>query len=91
MGYVMTHFLATKENPSGYRLEDLLSAVRRDLIMRTTKIVDDDRTQARQVLENDIRILGLLSECVRVAEESSQILQHAFGPHKDGEPRIGSL
>lgn len=83
-------FLSTDENPSGYRLEDLLRLIRKDLILQTTKIVDDGRPQARQVLDNDIRILTLLSECIGIAEDSSHILQKAFGPHRDGEPRIGT-
>ena len=85
----MTHFLVTDERPDGYKLEDILSVVRKDIISRATKIVDDDRVQARQVLENNIKILGLLTECIRAAEDSSRLLDKAFGPHKDGEPRIG--
>ena len=90
-GYEWTMFLATDENPTGYKLEDLLALIRKDLILQTTKIVDDNRVQARQVLENDIRILGLLSDCIGIAEQSSQLLQKSFGPHRDGQPRIGSV
>lgn len=85
----MTQFLVTDENPSGYKLEDVLTIIRKDMILRATKILDDDRVQARQVLENNIKILGLLTECINTAEESTHILDKAFGPHKDGEPRIG--
>ena len=85
----MTHFLVTDERPDGYKLEDILSVLRKDIISRATKIVDDDRVQARQVLENNIRILSLLTECIKTAEDSSRLLDKAFGPHKDGEPRIG--
>ena len=82
-------FLATDENPTGYRLEDLLALIRKELILQSTKIVDDSRPQAREVLDNDIRILALLSECIGIAESSSQLLTKSFGPHQDGEPRIG--
>ena len=85
----MTQFLVTDENPSGYKLEDILTIIRRDIIVRATKIVDDDRVQARQVLENNIKILSLLTECIKTAEDSTHLLDKAFGPHKDGEPRIG--
>lgn len=85
----MTKFLVTEENPEGYKLEDILSVIRRDIVMRATKIVDDERPQARHVLENNIKILGLLTECIGVAEDSSRVLDKAFGPHVDGEPRIG--
>ena len=85
----MTQFLVTEENPSGYRLEDILSAIRKDMMIRATKIVDDDREEAQQVLENNVRILGLISDCISIASESTRILDRAFGPHTEGTPRIG--
>jgi len=85
----MTQFLVTEENPTGYRLEDILTVIRKDIILRATKIIDDERPQARQVLENNIRILNMLSECINIAQDSTRILDKAFGPHIDGEPRIG--
>ena len=87
----MTHFLVTDERPDGYKLEEILSVIRKDIISRATKIVDDDRVQARQVLENNINILSLLTECINAAEDSSRLLDKDFGPHKDGEPRIGVI
>lgn len=85
----MTHFLVTDENPEGYKLEEILTVIRNDIIKRATKILEDDRIQARQVLENNIKILNLLTECIHTAEDSTRLLDKAFGPHKDGEPRIG--
>ena len=85
----MTQFLVTDEKPDGYKLEDILMVIRKDIMVRATKILDDDRPQARQVLENNIKILTLLTECINAAEESSKLLDKAFGPHKEGEPRIG--
>ena len=85
----MSQLLVTEENPSGYRLEDILSAIRKDMVLRATKIVDDDRPQARQVLANNIKILDMLTQCIDLAEESTQMLDKSFGPHKEGEPRIG--
>ena len=85
----MTHFLVTGENPEGYKLEEILTVIRNDIIKRATKILEDDRIQARQVLENNIKILNLLTECIHAAEDSTRLLDKAFGPHKDGAPRIG--
>ena len=85
----MTSFLVTDENPDGYKLEDILAALRKEVILRATKIVDDPRPEARTVLDNNVRILGLLSECIGIAEQSSKILEKNFGPHKPGNPRIG--
>ncbi|RMF11723.1 MAG: histidine kinase [Alphaproteobacteria bacterium] len=85
----MTHFLVTDEKPDGYRLEDILSILRRDIIKRSTKIMDDERPEAKAVLNNSIRVLGLLSECISIAEDSTRILEKSFGKSVEGKPRIG--
>ena len=85
----MTQFLVTEDNPGGYKLEEIFAVIRKDMILRMTKILDDDRQVAQQVIENNIRILNLLTECIQVADDSSKILMKNFGPHQDGEPRIG--
>lgn len=85
----MTHFLITEENPDGYKLEDILKIIRKDIFLRTTKIMEDDRPEAQVVLDNNVRILGLLSQAIAAAEDSTTILQKSFGPPRDGEPRIG--
>lgn len=87
----MTHFLMTDDNPEGYKLEDILALIRRDIILRATKIVDDPKPQAKQVLDNNIRILGLLGECIGIAESSTKTLDKEFGPAVKGKPRIGNL
>ena len=86
----MTHFLITDENPEGFKLEDILTMIRRDMVLRATKIVDDPKPQAKQVLENNIQIMGLLSECIGLAENSSKILDKEIGPAEKGKPRIGT-
>lgn len=88
---MLTH-LISKENPSGLKLEDILIGIRRDIIFRCTKIVDDTRPEARHVLDNNTRILILLGEAIGLAEESTSILDKAFGPSLSGgggKPRIG--
>ncbi len=85
----MTGFLSSDQKPDGYSLEELISVVRRELIVKSTKIVDDPRPQAQEVLENDIRIIGLLTECLHIADASSKLLKRSFGPHVEGQPRIG--
>ena len=87
----MTHFLVNAENPTGYKLEEILLAIRKEVILRATKIVDDQRPEARQVLENNVRIIQLLSDCIKLAEESTHVLDKTFGPATDGQPRIGTL
>ncbi len=86
----MTHFLITDDNPEGHRLEDILAMIRKDMILRATKIVDDHRPEARQVLENNVKILQLLTECINIADESTRLLDKQLGPSQPGQPRIGT-
>lgn len=85
----MTHFLATKDNPDGYRLEILLDLLRADLTDRMTKISRDPRPEARKVFTNDVQILDCLTTALARAEENSKLLHQAFGPSQNGQPRIG--
>ena len=85
----MTQFLATGEQPEGFKLEEILKIIRGELIKRTGLLVDDDRLEAAQVMENNLQILTRLSDCIRMAEHSSRLLNKSFGPHQDGVPRIG--
>ena len=88
----MTHFLSSDSNPNGYRLEDVLSVIRRDLIIRSAKIADDNRLEARQVLDNNTQILHMLTQAIQIADRSTHILDKAFGPSESshgGPPRIG--
>lgn len=89
----MTHYLVSEENPEGYRLEDILTAVRKDILLRCTKISDDGRVEAKHVLANNVKILDHVTQAIALAEESTAILDKAFGPSqaaKGGPPRIGS-
>ncbi|MGF1476851.1 MAG: histidine kinase [Geminicoccaceae bacterium] len=86
----MTQFLKSDVRPDGFKLEDLLRAVRNDVLYRSTIIMDDHRAEARQVLDNNVRILGYLSDAIALAESSTRTLDRSFGPHVEGQPRIGS-
>jgi hypothetical protein len=85
----MTHFLVTADNPKGHKLEDILTLIRKDILTRTLKIADDQRAEAKHVLDNNMKILGLISEAIQLAEDSSRVLTRAFGPSKAGKARIG--
>ncbi len=86
----MTHFLSSDQNQEGHKLEDVLKKVRNDIIYRATKIMDDPKPEAEQVLNNNIEILGLLKESILLAENSTEILNRSFGTSKSGSPRIGT-
>ena len=85
----MTHFLKSDDKPDGYKLEDILHTIRRDIIHRCDKIADDARPEAQAVLRNNIKILDYISQSILLAEDSTQILDRSFGPSKKGTPRIG--
>ena len=90
----MTRYLVSEENPDGLKLEDILRVIRNDVLIRCTKISSDARTEAQAVVANNVRILELLTEAIQRAEDSTQILDKAFGPsasarggpHRIGEP-----
>jgi len=87
----MTHFLVTDDNPKGYRLEDILMLVRKDMLTRALRIADDRRPEALHVMQNNMQILQLLSEAIALAEDSTKVLDKAFGSSaKGGPPRIGT-
>ena len=85
----MTHFLANDDNPDGYKLEDVLTSIREEIIHRIGKISHDRKPEARRVLENDIKILGLLTEAIELSITSTELLDKTFGPSNSAEPRIG--
>ena len=91
VGDIMTHFMVTEDRPDGYRLEDILGLIRKDILTRTLKIADDGRGEAQHVMRNNMKILGLISEAITLAEDSTRVLDKAFGASaKGGQPRIGN-
>ena len=90
VGGRMTHFLVTEDRPDGYRLEDILGIIRNDMLTRALKIAEDKRPEAQHVMRNNMKILGLISEAIALAEDSTRVLDKAFGSNaKGGPPRIG--
>ena len=85
----MSGFLITDDNPEGYKLEDILTAIRNEVIQRATKITDDGRPEANMVVNNNIKILNHLAESITRAENSTSVLQKAFGDRSSDVPRIG--
>jgi hypothetical protein len=84
-----TKFLVTDEKPDGFKLEDILTAIRNDMIQRASRIMADNRPEAIAVMNNNIKILGYLAESIDLARNSTDILDKAFGPHNADLPRIG--
>jgi len=70
----MTKILVSEQNPKGYTTEMVLAIIRQDIIARLQKYAGDPRKEARQVLENNIRILQLLGEATALAEANTRTL-----------------
>lgn len=88
----MTRYLVSEENPTGLKLEEILRVIRDDIFKRCTKISPDHRPEAQQVLANNVKILELLTEAIARSEDSTRVLDKAFGPSASGHggpPRIG--
>lgn len=88
----MTRFLKSDENPQGSRLEDLLLEIRADVLTRCTKISGDTRPEALHVMANNMKVLEHLTAAIELAQDSTHLLDRAFGPSKakeGGDPRIG--
>ncbi len=74
-----TQYLVSDSNPDGLRLEDMLRAVRNDILIRCSAIKSDGRTEAEHVMTNNMQILPLLSDAIQLAEDSTDILSRSFG------------
>jgi hypothetical protein len=70
----MTKLLVSETNPKGYTTEVVLATIRQDIIVRLQKYAGDPRKEARQVLDNNIRILQLLGEAIALAEQNTRTL-----------------
>jgi CBS-domain-containing membrane protein len=88
----MTRFLVTDDNPGGWKLEDILTVIQDDVVRRSGKIIEDHRPEARRVLHNNIEIMGLLTQCIDLALNSTKVLA-TLGRSRApvGPPRIGVL
>ena len=88
----MTRFLVSDENPGGHKLEDILTAIRADVLKRCAKVALDDRPEAQHVVANNMSVLQHLTQAIELAKDSTRTLDKAFGPtraHEGGAPRIG--
>lgn len=88
----MTRYLVSDDNPAGLRLEDILQALRAEVLVRCTKISGDTRPEALHVLSNNVKVLDHLTAAIELASDSTVTLNRAFGPSEAGHggpPRIG--
>jgi len=82
--------LMSPQNPDGWKLEELLHAVRHEVHDKADKIAGDPRSVARHVLRNNQQIMGLLQQAEALQRDSYDVL-NAMAPDQGplGTPRIG--
>lgn len=74
-----TEYLISDSNTDGRMLEDILRAIRDDILIRCSSMTGNGEDVAEHVIENNMRILPLLSDAIRLAEDSSAVLRRSFG------------
>ena len=75
----MTKLLVSDDNPNGAKLEDIIRILRNDIIARCNVSVATHERETEKVVANNMRILNLLTECIDLAEASTDILVQAYG------------
>lgn len=86
----MTQVLMSPTNPDGWKLEDLLEQLRKEIAGKSDKIRNDERDHAQRVFQNNGAILQLLEAAERLQRDSIATLDAVAknnGP--TGTPRIG--
>ena len=83
--------LMGRDNPNGFKLEDLLADVVDEIATKCSYIADDTSLEARHVLRNNQQIMGLLAQAAALQRLSYDILD-AKAPNEGvhGKYRIGT-
>lgn len=84
--------LMSPDNPTGWKLEDLLARLCREVRAKCAKIADKTETDpvALSVYRNNVKIIELLGQAEVAQRESYCLLHHEKGANKGptGKPRI---
>lgn len=85
-----TPILMSKENPNGWKLEDLLCQVRKELLVKTEKITGDESAVSMKVQCNNLSIMRHLFNAEALQRESIAVLAtKAPDEGPNGQARIG--
>lgn len=86
----MQPILMSKENPNGYKLEELLEQVSHEMILKNEKIKHDTSKVSAMIRGNNFEIISHISRAKQLQEETYKMLAEIGkdqGPK--GHPRIG--
>ena len=85
--------LMGRDNPLGYKLEDLLHELSVEIDVKCKYIADDPRIEAKTVLRNNQIIIGLLKQAEALQRHSYDVLDNIgknegpLGKYRIGEQR----
>jgi len=79
-----TTFLVSENKPDGFRLEEIVREIRNDILVRSTHVMTDDRPEIASVMANNMKILGMLSDVIALAENSTELLSRIYGTDQAG-------
>ncbi|RLV61064.1 hypothetical protein D5018_03755 [Parashewanella curva] len=82
--------LMSRDNPAGFKLEELTRKLRYEIEEKTRNISNDERIQAKTVVNNNSQIIGLLHQ-IEAIQRQSFVLMEQIAPDEGalGKPRIG--
>lgn len=85
-----TPVLMSAENPNGWKLEDLLRQLYRELEAKTAKVMHDQSLRASVVRQNNYSILTYLRHAeICQLDTIRELAEIAPDPGPNGQPRIG--
>jgi hypothetical protein len=83
--------LMSRENPEGWKLEDLLDQIIAELDTKTNRLLSDTSSLALHVISNNRAIMSKLLRCAAVQRNTiAALAAHAPDQGPRGKPRIGS-
>ena len=82
--------LMTRDNPSGFKLEDLAEKLRCEIQEKSINVAGDKSIEAQTVVNNNAQIIGLLFQ-IEAIQRQSFVVMSQISPDTGatGTPRIG--
>jgi len=80
MEEIMSSALVVDGVPKAHRLDDILIILRKDLLKRSFDLTESEVPESLEVMRNNVKILGLLSEAIWLSQASNKLIARAFGP-----------
>lgn len=87
---IKQQILMTRDNPDGFKLEELAEKLRTEIQAKTLNIAGDPSIEAQTVTNNNAQIIGLLFQIEALQRQSFAVMaQIRADEGPTGKPRIG--